>query len=469
MPDRNNLNFSEIFIDGGRIIAIGTYWGNGGEYTMAVVINAEDKKAPEFERSVEVKGRYVTSRKIGNSVYFAANQYFWHYGYDIMPAYRDTAGTDDITEIGFGRMRCFPIINDRNMTSLVGFNIDRPGEEAFIETILGCGDTIYMSQNALYIAAVNYSGNTNETVIHKFAADDGKLVYVKSGTAPGSVLNQFSMDEHESYFRIATTINEYSSYTRRWERHNGLYIFDNTMEMVGRIDDIAPTEMIYSARFMGKRGYMVTFDIVDPLFAICLADPYNPVILGELKIPGYSDYLHPYDENHLIGFGKDTLAANNIAYYTSMKISLFDVTDMTNPIEMFVETIGARGTDSPLLQNHKALLFSRERNLLAFPVTVYESNEIPRDGRMPSYGTFAFSGAYVYDIDLETGFNLRGTISHMSTQDMPRSNWWWGGNQDTNIQRLLTIRDTLYSASNNKLASHDLHTLDPIDEFAFDR
>jgi len=236
---------------------------------------------------------------------------------------------------------------------------------------------------------------------------------------------------------------------------------------VGRIDDIAPGERIYSARFMGKRAFMVTFKQVDPLFAIDLSNPKKPVVMGALKIPGYSNYLHPYDENHLIGFGKDTVVDSyGNAYYTGMKVSLFDVTDIANPIEMFVETIGARGTDSPLLNNHKALLFSKDKNLLAFPVTVYESKEKAVDGKMPNYGTFAFSGAYVYDVDLKKGFTLRGKISHMSAQDMLKASDW-GGNPDLYIQRLLTIRDNLYAASNGKITSYDLKTLKQTGELIF--
>ena len=149
-----------------------------------------------------------------------------------------------------------------------------------------------------------------------------------------------------------------------------------------------------------------------------------------------------------------------------MKISLFDVTDMTNPIEMFVETIGDRGTESELLNNHKALLFSKEKNLLAFPVVVYEANEKAVDGKMPTYGTFKFAGAYVYEIDLDKGFDLRGTISHLSEQDMLHSSTW-GSNSEAYIQRLLTIRNTLYAASNRQLSSHDLDTLDLTGEFYF--
>ena len=488
IPYGESLNFSEIFLDKDKITAIGKYYGSGGPdnykysgFTTAIVINIEDKKSPSLERIIEVEGDYLTSRKIGGSVYFVVNRSFWNwYDGDIMPLYRDTNNSGnygDMIQTGYEDLNCFPIINGESITTLVGFNVDRPEEEAFIDTYFGCGDNIYMSEKALYITAVKYKDTGTETVINKFATDDGKLVFVKSGVAPGTVLNQFSMDEHKSYFRIATTVQEYTisswGYAEKFKEYNGLYIFDNSMQLVGRIDDIAPGELIYSARFMGDRAYMVTFRTVDPLFAIDLSNPREPVIMGALKIPGYSNYLHPYDENHLIGFGKDTYVDSyNNAYYTSMKISLFDVTDITNPIEMFVETIGDRGTDSPLLSNHKALLFSKEKGLLAFPVTVFETNKKSLTNEAEKFGSesFAFAGAYVYDIDLTIGFNLRGKISHLSDQDMLKSSYW-GGDSNLYIQRLITIKDALYAASNNKLSSHNLQTqtIESIYEFVFDK
>lgn len=155
-----------------------------------------------------------------------------------------------------------------------------------------------------------------------------------------------------------------------------VYILDEALKVAGRIEDIAPGERIYSVRFMGDRAYMVTFKQVDPLFAIDLKDPKAPKILGALNIPGYSDYLHPYDGNHIIGFGKDTVEKGSMAYYQGMKPAVFDVSDVAHPKEKFKEIIGGRGTESELLHNHKALLFDREKNLLAFPVTVMETEKV---------------------------------------------------------------------------------------------
>jgi uncharacterized secreted protein with C-terminal beta-propeller domain len=245
------------------------------------------------------------------------------------------------------------------------------------------------------------------------------------------------------------------------------------MKIGGKIEDIAPGEKIYSVRFMGDRGYMVTFKTVDPLFVIDLKNPRDPKILGALKIPGYSDYLHPYDENHIIGFGKDAIEVahkdNNgnvvgtTAYYLGMKVAIFDVTDVTKPIEEFKTTIGDRGTDSDLLHNHKALLFSREKNLLAFPVTVTAVQKQPDGTTVPEYGKFTFQGAYIYNIDLVNGFKLKGTISHISDEEYLKSgDYWYGSNK--NIQRIMYMDNVLYTISNNKLMAHDMNSLNKLGE-----
>jgi uncharacterized secreted protein with C-terminal beta-propeller domain len=217
---------------------------------------------------------------------------------------------------------------------------------------------------------------------------------------------------------------------------------------------------------------MVTFKTVDPLFMIDLKDPQNPAILGALKIPGYSDYLHPYDENHVIGFGKDTIElgqkdgegrqTGTMAFYTGMKIALFDVTDVQHPVELFTEKIGGRGTDSELLRNHKALLFDREKELLAFPVTVMETGgSVPGGSTVPSYGKFSFQGACVYKINLNEGLILRGKITHLTAEDyLKAGEYWYESNK--NIERILYIDDVLYTVSRDKVKASGLMDLKEI-------
>jgi uncharacterized secreted protein with C-terminal beta-propeller domain len=339
---------------------------------------------------------------------------------------------------------------------------------------MGAGSTIYVSQKYMYIAESSYSydydeaieampwlrrsfvENTQSTIIHKLSLYDGKASYIGSGAVKGSILNQFSMDEYNSNFRIAT--NDWYA--------NNVYILDSQLKPKAEIEDIAPGERIYSTRFLGNRGYMVTFKTTDPLFVIDM-NPEDPKILGALKIPGYSDYLHPYDENTIIGFGKDTVETKGIAYYMGMKMAIFDISDVSNPKQKFVETIGDRGTESDLLSNHKALLFDKEKNLLAFPVTVHETEE---DAEVYEYGAFTFQGAYVYDISLENGFAKRGEITHISDEEYKKAGMsWYDYNYYLNdgspaIKRIIYIGDSLYTLSGRYVMAHDMSDVSYIGE-----
>lgn len=187
-----------------------------------------------------------------------------------------------------------------------------PGMPLNYESFLvGASSCIYVSTGHIYITVPRYdqlgAGRVEETSIYKVRVDDGKTIYVAGGEVPGWVLNQFSMDEFNGYFRIATTMGRHWGEALRLR--NNVYILNSTLGIAGRLEGLAPGEEIYSARFMGSRCYLVTFKKVDPLFVLDLSSPTNPKVLGRLKIPGYSNYLHPYDEGHLIGIGKETVEA----------------------------------------------------------------------------------------------------------------------------------------------------------------
>ena len=361
----------------------------------------------------------------------------------------------------------------------------KESEKANIQTYLGSGENIYVSNENLYVAVTNYNYDAitykndiviskeakiavdpgyrdrRETDIYKFSLNGNKMTYLSKGSVPGLILNQFSMDENSGYFRIATTTGEVWG-TGEDASGNNLYILDDTMNISGKIEGIAKGEKIYSVRFMGDRGYIVTFKTVDPLFVIDLKDPTKPKILGALKIPGYSDYLHPYDENHIIGFGKDTIETSSGGFYMGMKVALFDVSDVSNPKQKFSEVIGDRGTDSELLRNHKALLFSKEKNLLAFPVTVAETrgkdDSALNEWGVPEYGEFSFQGAYVYNLDPEKGFTLKGKITHISDEEyLKAGNYFYDSNKL--VERILYINDTLYTLSKGMYKANSLDDL----------
>ncbi len=300
------------------------------------------------------------------------------------------------------------------------------------------------------------------TVIHKFSLGSN-VRYEGSGEVGGHALNQFSMDESGDYFRIATTTGELGGFgSNAGSVANSLYVLGKNLDVVGRLEGLAPGEKIYSARFMGDRAYLVTFKKVDPLFVIDLKNPANPKVLGKLKIPGYSDYLHPYDENYLIGLGKDAVPAEegDFAWYQGVKLSLFDVRDVASPKEVASYKIGDRGTESEALQDHKAFLFSRDKNLLVIPVFLAEINpeRYAQEQGPTAYGDFTFQGAYVFGISPEKGFVLKGRVSHASQEELLKAgSYYYSG---SGVRRSAYIGGTLYTVSDKLVKANDLATLE---------
>jgi uncharacterized secreted protein with C-terminal beta-propeller domain len=230
---------------------------------------------------------------------------------------------------------------------------------------------------------------------------------------------------------------------------------DENLKQVGAVENLAEGERIYSVRFMQNRAYMVTFRQMDPLFVIDLADPTNPQVLGKLKIPGYSDYLHPYDDTTLIGLGKDTNETEwGGARVKGLKLSLFDVSDVANPKEIDVYIMGDAGSDSIALHDHKAFLFSRDKNLLSIPVSIRESLGDQY------WGKLTFSGAAVFKVD-KSGFELKGKIDHSDGGRTSESDYWQGYNYyDNTVKRSLYIDDVLYTFSNQYLKMNKIEDLE---------
>jgi uncharacterized secreted protein with C-terminal beta-propeller domain len=306
-----------------------------------------------------------------------------------------------------------------------------------------------------------------KTVVHKIAIKDGVLTYQTMAEVSGSVLNQFSMDEKDGYLRIATTKNQtWSDLIGEQDKasFNNLYVLDDKLKVVGTLSGLAKGERLYSARFIGNRAYLVTFKQVDPLFVIDLKDPTAPAVLGELKIPGFSNYLHPYDENTLIGFGKDT-AENQWGGVTTggLKLSLFDVSQVDKPQELDKYVLGDRGSDSIALNDHRAFLFSKEKNILAIPVSLYQSD------KPDQWGKFVFGGVAVFNIT-DKKFKLAGKIDHSDNGRQGDSYSSWGGYSyyDSTVQRSLYIKDILYTVSGRYIKMNTLGSLAPVGSIALD-
>ncbi len=435
--------------------------------TTAIVYDISYINEPEEERRVKIEGRYVSSRMIDGNIYFVANKSIS--GYDIVkhnvedldenaykPAYTDTAVSTREKLVDFDRVYYFDNIETLNYLNLGGFNVNNE-KEADVEVLMGAGDTIFCSTENLYVAKARnvYDADTRmsfgkDTKILKFSLNNGDIEFKAEADIEGGINNQFSMDEQNGYFRIATTVGK--TYNMDNSTSNSLYILDEKLNEVGRLDGIAKGEKIYSVRYAGDRAYVVTFKEIDPLFVIDLSNVRNPKILGELKIPGYSTYLHPYDETHVIGFGYDTKSnsSNTGVVNDGIKMSMFDITDFNNPKEMFTVKIGDRRTSSALTHNHKALLFDKEKNLIAFPISTYESGKTEYK-------------AQVYDIDLAKGFTLRGEIKHEKEQDETSSKGYYYTNYNLNIERIIYSQDVFYTLSKAIIKASDMNSLQEID------
>lgn len=478
--EEDNFYPSELYINNNKLIVIGESSNNNYRKlvevdsvysyinktsTIAKVYNIKDKNNAKLEREIQIKGNYLSSRMIGDNIYFIANEYIYSYWFrnkeisdidenSLKPIYKDTAVSNEEKSIAYHDIYYFPDSEDTSYLIIAGFNVNN-NEEVNIKTYLGAGEDIYSSQDNLYITRVkyeykdsklfdNYDSHKINTYIYKFKLENSKVRYINAGSVPGKVLNQFSMDEKDGYFRIATTDSE------NWRSEtntNNLYVLDENLKIVGKLEGLAKGEKIYSVRFMGNRAYMVTFVQTDPLFVIDLSKPEKPMVLGELKIPGYSKYLHPYDETHIIGFGENTKTNKYGGVVTDgMKMALFDVSDPNSPKELYSVDIGDKGTYSEILNNHKALLFSKEKNIIAFPISISEEGE--RRSKLK------FQGAIVYGLDLEKGFTLKGSIAHMKVEGGYKNY-----DSEKEVERIIYIKDSLYTLSRGVIKATNINTM----------
>lgn len=417
------------------------------QMARAIVYDISDKENPKQVREVAIDGYYVNSRMIGDNLYFISSKNIWYYDGikddNILPIARDTAVSEENQRIDCTKIAYFEGTKNNLFTMVAGFNTEK-NEPATTETFYGASGEVYASENNLYIASVDYSYNgfiereTYKTTIYKFNFEDAKIKLQCKTEMEGNIKDQFSIDEYDGNLRVATTLGSGD------KTENRLYIYDKDLNEISKIDNMANGEKIYSVRFIGKVGYIVTFKEIDPLFVIDLSDPTKPEIKGELKIPGYSSYLHPYDETHIIGIGynTDTTQYGN-TQNTSMKMSMFDVSDLENPKEMFSVDIGNKYAYSEITSNHKALFYNKAKNLIGFPVTITDYNTAKEE--------FA-----LYTIDLEKGFVEYGKI------EQNKKDW------RTNIKRGIYIGDNFYILAETKITKYSLETLEKIDEIKLD-
>lgn len=481
----------EIFLSNNKLIVISTISSN--KNTVVDIFDISDKSNPKKLKNVELKLKYYTSRLINDKVYIFSsgnitkNNLDKYYYYDNKNKKHISVYSinDNPEKLDYNKIMYVKGVNTKYLTAIMDIDLNNLEDINFNGIMMNISNA-YISQNNIYVAENKYkydeyklssifkfkgifgmfsedSNYGKYTNIYKFNIRNEKIEYVNSAEEKGTTINQFSMDEYNGNLRVA--LNDGTN-------QNKIAIFNEKMKKIGGINNIAQGEKIYSTRFINDRAYMVTFKTVDPLFVIDLSDPQNPQILGKLKIPGYSTYLHPYDENHIIGIGNDTKTKVNknalgkvtseTTTVTGIKMAIFDVTDVNNPKEMFTQKIGDSKTYSSVLSNHKSLLFSKEKNLIAIPINSYNTNisvNVANDNISSSdisskiKNNRISNGYLVYNIDLNEGFKQKGIITHNA--DVKYFNY----SKYTDELRGLYINNILYTVSNRYIKSNDLDTL----------
>ncbi len=409
------------------------------------IYDISDKASPTSTRNLTLGGYYYSSRMIGDYVYTIISEPVLLNGTEVrLPTVHNQDETLVVpaTEIYYSSVSDYGF----TFTTIIAVNVIDDTEKPTHETILlGTTRSTYVSSNNIYLAfsgKADPASGAQKTLIHRIQVDGSLIENKASGGVPGNVLNQFSMDEYDGYFRIATTTDIWTTEGSR----NNVYVLDMSLDVVGKLENLALTERIYSARFLGDRCYLVTFRQVDPFFVIDLSNPVEPEVLGYLKIPGYSRYLHPYDRDHVIGIGMDG---------ENVKMSLFDVTNASAPRELDNFTAQGSWSGSQVLSDHKAFLFNKTRRLLAIPVTISVFKAVDEYNYMYSY----WQGAYVFDVSLEHGFVLRGNVTHQESTT-GAFQYYYG----SEVQRILYIDSVLYTMSDRKIMLNSLESLVPIGE-----
>ncbi|PPA69845.1 beta-propeller domain-containing protein [Jeotgalibacillus proteolyticus] len=476
-----NFYPTQLFLKDQKLIVLGEEWNaypeqttRGSDFvidqgaTIAKIYDITSPDKPELIREVGAEGYFSNARMIDEHLYFITTlqPQIWlmekQPDMELRPRTWDSQNEDEFTPVDVKDIKIIPENEQSQYSIITAVNVNDLESPAATETYLGSSGQVYMSENNLYLAnssgpftimpidIMPAGGGNSETSIYKFAIDGLNVKFMAKGTVKGGILNQFSMDEHNGNFRVATT--EGNTFGENRDSLNHLFILNENMEQIGSVEGLAKGERIYSARFLGDKAYMVTFRETDPLFVIDTKNPEAPEVLGELKIPGFSTYLHPLDENHLIGFGVDTELFNSetagdppMVRQTGMKISLFDITDFSNPKEKDIEIIGGAGTYSTLMHDHKSLFRHKERSLFGFPVSVYEQKDIK------SEINFVNQGAMLYTITAENGIQLVKEIWNEKQEGEIYEDW------ETQVQRLLYIDNTLYTVRRNGIEAHELN------------
>jgi uncharacterized secreted protein with C-terminal beta-propeller domain len=429
--------------------------------------------SPKLMQNVTIPGSYVGARLADGYVYAVVQQPSYVFnGQGNASAVMPVMCKDGV-EHRLAPTSVYYTGNDDQISSytIISSISMATGKESTVSALTGPSSTIYVSTSNIYVVYTNYpdlfsthgilgdvyTGGTvsiqdvqqaQDSTVLRATYSGGSVNVAAAGVVPGSILNQFSLDEYDGYFRVAT--GRFATVGSSPTRSNDVYVLDMSMKQVSALKNIAPGENIYAVRFVGDTGYVVTFEQIDPLFVISFKDVGSPTVLSALKVSGYSDYLHPLPGGYLIGVGKDAVPSSmsNVAFYTGLKLSLFRVFGNGTSIQVDKMLIGDRGTDSPVLTDHLAFTYDSTRNVTVIPLTLYKvsGNQTTCSGCPPPYGDPVWQGVYVIKVT-PSGFHVLGKVS----QYPAGQNYGDSPSNSLLVDRSVIIGDYLYTISQGEV------------------
>lgn len=486
-----------------KLVVISYKGSSYSSNTLVDIYDLTDISNPYLLKNYELEQPYYTSRCINNELFIISSGNLKKGTNKIKRTYIEDAQEK---EIDLNNIKYLKDVKSTKQTLIASLDLDNAKENIDVSSYLIDISNCYVSEQAIYLLnqKYNYSSDydiqiknlfgikgvfglfddndlTNDdygyhTQIFKFSiSKNGQISYSAKTKVKGKTINQYSLDEKNNHLRVALYDN---SGTR-------IEIFDENLKQIGISNTLAKGETMYSSRFIGDKAYLVTYKTIDPLFVIDLSNEASPKVLGQLKIPGYSTYLHPYDENHLIGIGMQTEEITNrnslgkvtstTARITGMKMALFDVSDINMPKQISETIIGDSRTTSAILTNPKALLFSKEKELIAIPVNNYDKDfEVTSSDSYSSTINFyknnsmeyIAEGYLVYKLNLTEGFKLKGSITHEKDQTKDKYSYYYNTSK---MLRGLYIDNNLFTVSETAIKVNNLDTLDLISELKIEK
>lgn len=384
--------------------------------TNVVIYDLTDITSPVQTAILSQSGSYISSRRIDNIIYLTTSYRIYDLEQvkeDDPQTYCPVYGTNgDLKCVDANSISVTEMVDSIQYFTIASIDLNRADDFADICSVLGAGSDIYMSHNNLYTASCHIEDSIDKTQIMRFSLNGAEITPNGSFDVNGSLLNQFSMDEYNGYFRIVTESSEYDTSTYEYyastissSTQTALYVFDNDLKLVGKTENVAKGENVKSVRFDGDTAYFVTFRQTDPLFTVDLSDPTSPKILSELKIPGFSKYLHVFGDNLLFGFGRE--ADITTGRSEGLKLTMFDISDKTNVTELATRIFTSDSTDSDAEYNHKAIFIDTEKSIIGIPYTDYDSDT----GIQQYYSIFEYDKER-NDFILLKNINLSNNLDH---------------------------------------------------------